>query len=267
MIKGNILKLSNELIDGKAHYKFPIGSELISMNELIGKKISLKFTGQINDIVTGEKIKKSYNSGYSYKSFISLAQCDMCIVKPELCHYDKGTCREPQWGEKHCLQPHVIYFAISSHLKVGITRQVNVPHRWIDQGASLALPILKVKNRLTAGLIEKEISKEFSDKTNWRKMLKSQREHSVEDLEYARDLVVNSYGEFLDDLDAEDINENYLEISYPVLEVPEKIVSFSFDKESIIEETLMGIKGQYLIFENKVLNIRKHQGYFLECSF
>src|SRR5690606_30684679 len=172
-VTGNIMKMKSRL--GKVvEYALPLGDELVEMNPLLGKMVKLSFDGTINCIATGEKIKKSYNQGYSYKSFITLPECDICIVKPELCHFHKGTCRDSKWGEEHCMQPHVVYLALSSNVKVGITRERQVPTRWIDQGATQALPILKVKDRRTAGLIEVEIAKEFSDRTDWRKMLKGE---------------------------------------------------------------------------------------------
>lgn len=260
MIEGNILKMENELGD-VAQYILPIGDQKVPMNELVGKEIELEFKGQINCISTGEKIKKTYNQGYSYKAFMKLAACDICIVKPELCHYDKGTCREPEWGEKHCMTPHYVYLSIASSPKIGITRECNIPHRWIDQGATYALPILKVRDRLTSGIIENEIAKEMSDKTNWRKMLKGDIEEA--DLYEIREQIFNDYGDLLDDMEAEDIEEDILQIEYPIESIPDKIKSMSFDKTPVISGKLTGIKGQYLIFEQGVLNMRKHAGYYL----
>src|SRR5690606_22023386 len=125
-----------------------------------------------NCIDTGRKIKKSYGQGFSFESFMTLAQCDTCIVRPELCHFQKGTCREPDWGEKNCIQPHIVYLANSSGLKVGITRKSQVPTRWIDQGASAAIALFEVKERKLSGLVEIELAKKLNDKTNWREMLK-----------------------------------------------------------------------------------------------
>ena len=260
IISGNILKMRSTL-SRPVQYTLPIGDESVSMNELIGKKIKLSYDGIINCISTGEKISKSYNQGYSFRASQKLAACDICIVKPELCHYADGTCREPKWGEQHCFQPHIVYLSVSSHLKIGITRQSQVPTRWIDQGASYALPILRVNDRLTSGLIEKEIAKSMSDKTNWRKMLQNDVEEI--DLIQAREDVFEEFADLLDDFDAEDLDEEVVEISYPVNEYPEKIKSLGFDKLPIIEGILEGIKGQYLIFDIGVLNIRKHQGYFI----
>lgn len=163
---GTLEKMKTELIDGTAVYQLPLSNDLIPLNDLIGKNLSLTFTGNIFDIHDGKKIKKSYGGGYSYKNFISLAQCDTCIIKPELCHYDQGTCREPEWAKGHCHKPHIIYLSNTGAAKIGITRKSQVPTRWIDQGANYALPILEVPDRKTSGLIESEISKIMSDKTN-----------------------------------------------------------------------------------------------------
>lgn len=259
-VSGNILKMKTNL-ESPVKYELPIGDELILMNDFIGKKIKLSFDGQINCISTGEKISKSYNQGYSFRASQKLAACDICIVKPELCHFADGTCREPEWGEANCFQPHIVYLSVSSHLKIGITRQSQVPTRWMDQGATYALPILRVNDRLTSGLIEKEISKTLSDKTNWRKML--QNDVDEINLEDAREGIFEEFADLLDDFDAEDLDEEVVQIDYPVIEYPEKIKSLGFDKMSEIEGTLNGIKGQYLILDCGVLNMRKHQGYFI----
>lgn len=267
---GNILKMKSHYQDAHTpvSYSLPIGKEEVKLNDYLGKTIRLNFTGQINCIASGEEIKKSYNQGYSYKSFISLARCDMCIVRPELCHFDKGTCREPEWGEKNCMIPHYIYLSISSNLKVGITRHTQIPTRWIDQGAVAGLPILKVGDRKTSGLIESELSKDFSDRTNWRKMLKG--EHEEVDLMSVRDQLFEDYADLIDSYGAEDIDEGPTFIEYPSIlskgEVPPSLKSLSFDKTAQVEGTLLGIKGQYLIFDVGVLNLRKHQGYFLQLS-
>lgn len=258
---GDLSKLEGSY-DEKSHkvsYQLPIGEEKIDIMPFIGKKISLSYDGVIHCVATGEKIKKSYNNGYSYKAFMKLAECDVCIVKPELCHYHKGTCREPKWGEEHCMQPHVVYIANSSGLKVGITRKVNTPYRWIDQGAVEALPLVMVKDRLTSGLIEVELAKVYADKTNWRTMLTGEK---IEiDLFETKELIFNTFGDLLDDHEVEEIEGPILEFTYPVLEYPKKINSLTFDKEKIIEGTLLGIKGQYLIFDKGVINMRRHQGY------
>ena len=245
-------------------YRLPIGEELLLMNQFLEKKIILEFTGEINCIETGKKIKKTYGQGFGYESFIKLACCDVCIVKPELCHFDKGTCREPDWGLRNCFKPHVIYLSDTSSVKVGITRESQVPTRWIDQGATRAIPIASVENRLLSGQIEVELKSLFNDKTNWRNMLKG---ISCEDnLEELKEQVFEDFGDLFDDLGAEEIEQGIVDIKYPVVEYPKKITSLSFDKSSKIEGTLLGIKGQYLIFDIGVINMRKHQGYKINIS-
>ena len=258
MIKGTLKKLKSKK-DDVVSYQLPLGENLVELNELVGKKLKLEFTQNIFCVATGKKIKKSYGQGYSWEAFVTLPECDTCIIKPELCHYSYGTCRDIAWGEKHCIQPHIIYLANSSQLKVGITRKANIPTRWIDQGASFALPILEVKDRRTSGLLEVEIAKKIGDKTNWRRMLKNEIDDV--DLLEARDRVFDEFSELIKKYEAKKITEEILSFEYPHLKFPEKISSLSLDKRPIIEATLLAIKGQYLIFDCGALNIRKHQGY------
>lgn len=265
---GNILKMKSELTrGGGVEYSLPIGDQYLALNPYLGHKVLFEFSGQINCIATGEKIKKSYNQGYSYRAFQTLARCDLCIVKPHLCHFDQGTCREPQWGKEHCFIDHYVYLSVSSHLKVGITRHTQLPTRWIDQGASCALPVARVSDRKTAGLIEVEIAKNYSDRTNWRAMLKG--EYPEVDLEFEREKIFEDFGDLLDDFNAEDVDDPITEISYPAVatDISFPIKSLSFDKNPRIEGTLLGIKGQYLILDVGVLNMRKHQGYHLNIQF
>lgn len=261
--KGNILKMKGSILSGGVvRYDLPIGEDLLHMNDLIGKKISLEYSGIINDIETGEKITKSYNQGYSYKSFLTLAKCDRCIMNPELCHYSKGTCREPKWGEENCFIPHIVYLANTTAPKVGITRESQVPTRWIDQGATQAIEVVRVNSRKESGLVEVFLKNFISDKTNWRKMLQSEGEEL--DLEYLRDEMLGHLE--ASGLDYEERDGEVQKIEFPVMTYPKKLVSLGFDKKSHISGVLLGIKGQYLIFDIGVLNIRKHQGYFIEVS-
>jgi hypothetical protein len=259
MKTGNLLKLKTNHNNNNVEYKLPLGDELIELNSLVGKSISLKFDGIINCLDTGRVIKKSFGQGYSWESFTTKASCDTCIFKPELCHYSVGTCREPKWGEEFCLKPHVIYLANSSELKVGITRETQVPTRWMDQGASFALPILKVKDRHTSGMIEVEIGKKLGDKTNWRKMLKG--DVSEIDLLKIKKEVLKDFKPIIEKFGAEVLPDDIYEFNYPVEVYPTKVTTLSFDKTPEVSGILQGIKGQYLIFDHGVLNIRKHQGY------
>lgn len=264
-ITGSLLKMLSTLADdGTVRYVLPIGDERVDMNRLIGSNISLTYDGVIKCIASGDKIKKSYNQGYSYKSFMTLPGCDICMVRPELCHFDKGSCRDEKWGLEHCFKPHIIYISMTSDVKVGITREAQVPTRWVDQGAAFVLPILRVQDRKTAGEIETQLKQSYKDITNWRKMLKGEFDDDI-DLAGVAENIFNDYCDLFDAYQAEEIESEVLTIKYPLDITPPKLSSLSFEKLNNISGTLLGIKGQYLIFEQGVLNIRKHQGY--EISF
>ena len=248
-------------------YQLNVGDSALNMSEYLGKPMKFVFEQEIRCSNCQRVTKKSFNQGFCYPCFQKLASCDKCIMSPELCHYDDGTCREPEWGEKHCLQPHVVYLANSSGLKVGITRGTQVPTRWIDQGAIQALPIAQVSSRKLSGLIENKLREWVGDRTNWRKMLK----HDVEvmDLTAERECLFAEVGDYLSELkqDYPDENIEWLisgneySFEYPHLAWPEKAKTYNLDKTPEIEDTLMAIKGQYLIFEQACLNIRKYGSY------
>lgn len=149
----------------------------IKFNDFIGKSIKIEFLGEINCVSCGAKTKKSYSQGHCFMCMRRLPECDICIVKPELCHYAEGTCRDSSWGEENCLKTHIVYLSNTGNMKVGITKIKNVPSRWIDQGAAYALPIFAVENRLLSGLVEVAIKENIADKTNWRKMLQGEPEN------------------------------------------------------------------------------------------
>lgn len=200
-----------------------------------------------------------------------LAQCDMCIVKPETCHYHKGTCREPEWGERNCFAPHYVYLSHTSGLKVGITRHTQIPTRWIDQGATQATIIFKVQSRRQSGMVETAFKEMVADKTNWRTMLR-ENQPDIDLLELAEGLKTRFDEELRDGIELFDDGEvgarteAVTRIRYPVLEFPDKIKSHNFDKNPVVEGTLMGIKGQYLLFDTGVINIRKFASYEVSAS-
>ena len=233
----------------------------LPLNELIGMKLKMEYLGSINCLHCDKKTKKSYGQGHCYPCFIKLASCDMCMVKPETCHYHKGTCREPQWGESHCLIPHTVYLANSSGLKVGITRGTRPTNRWIDQGAITGIPIIRTNSRLAAGIVESELKKYVADKTNWRSMLKGNI--PLLDLALERDRLLSSVAT---DLPGEISTLEELHLRYPIMLHPTKIKSYNLDKTPQVDGLLHGIKGQYLIFDSGVINIRKHSGYNITLS-
>ena len=255
---GNILKMESSVKD-EVVYKLPIADKKVEMNLLLNSEIELQYNNEINCIKCGVKIKKSYAQGYCYPCFISLPETDECILRPEKCLAHEGVSRDMKWSEQHCLQDHYVYLAISSGLKVGVTRSTQVPTRWIDQGAIEAILLAKTPNRYLAGMIEVFFKKYFADKTNWRNMLTNKIDTTINLLnakKKAAGLISEKFEQYICEDNA------ITKIKYPVINYPNKVKSHSFDKEDVIKGVLKGIKGQYLIFEdNTVLNIRKHTGY------
>lgn len=270
-VAGALRKLRVRL-DTQVQYRLAVGDAEVELNPLLGRRIEIRYAGTITCMHCGRRTNKSFSQGFCYRCFQTLAQCDSCILSPEKCHRDAGTCREPDWAAQHCLQPHVVYLANSSGIKVGITRGTQVPTRWIDQGAVQALPILAVHTRQQSGLVEVLLKKHVPDKTNWRAMLKGQTDQL--DLAAARDRLLAQCAPELDALQARFGLQAIqplpaaatVAIAYPVLQHPDKIVSLDLDKTPTIEGRLLGIKGQYLMLDTGVINIRKFGAYHVNFS-
>jgi len=265
LASGTLSKMRASL-ESTVQYRLPVGDEEVDLSPLIGKTITLNHTGNIFCASCGKKTKKSYSQGFCYPCMMKLAQCDMCILKPEKCHFEQGTCREPEWGEANCFVPHYVYLANTTAIKVGITRHTQIPTRWMDQGANQALPIFKVDSRLQSGLVETALAELISDKTNWRNMLKGKAD--AIDLKQRAQELIPEINQRLDELrlrfgaDAiEQLDEDVIDIDYPVDLYPTKISSFNFDKTPEVSGVLQGIKGQYLIFDTGVINLRKFTSY------
>jgi len=277
---GAVEKLTAQLDSNNlVQYQLPLAAigeggkqQSIDLNSLIGQKLTLNFHNKIACKKCGKTTKKSYSQGFCYPCMAKLAQCDMCIMKPETCHHHLGTCREPQWGEQHCMVNHFVYLSNTSALKVGITRHTQIPTRWIDQGATQALPIFKVSTRLQSGLVETALAEFIGDKTNWRAMLKGSNE--AIDLKAQAKILVPQIEQRLDEISlkfgcgaVQLLDENVVEINYPVSQYLTKISSFNFDKTPIVSGILLGIKGQYLIFEQGVINMRKFSSYQINVEY
>ena len=247
-------------------YTLKVGDHQLALNELIGQTIEITFSGEIRCIHCNRKTSKSFNQGYCFPCFKRLAACDSCIMSPEKCHYHLGTCREPEWGETHCMTGHVVYLANSSGLKVGITRASQVPTRWIDQGAVSAIPMVRVATRYLAGLVEVACKQYVADRTNWRTMLKG--EAPAMDLVAERAALLEKIAPDLEQLAAEhgqdtiDIADDPAwTLDYPVDAWPDKVRTHNLDKQPEASGLLQGVKGQYLILDTGVINIRKYTAY------
>lgn len=264
-ITGTLIKMPATL-EAPVAYQLALGEARLALNPLIGQSITLTYTGNIYCDACGRKTSKSYSQGHCFPCMKKLARCDMCILKPETCHYFEGTCREPEWGDSHCMVPHVVYLANTSGLKVGITRASQLPTRWIDQGATQALPIFRVATRQISGLVEVALAELVADKTNWRAMLKG--DETPLDLKAEAGRLLPEIQARLADLSLRfgneaivPLDEALVAIRYPVLQYPIKIASHNFDKNNTVSGVLLGIKGQYLILDSGVINLRKFTGY------
>ncbi|WP_462160693.1 DUF2797 domain-containing protein [Pseudoalteromonas maricaloris] len=269
-VQGTLSKLKSALVE-PIQYQLPVGDNLVSLNDYFGKPVTLTFTGNIFCSSCGKKTKKSYSQGHCFVCMRKLASCDMCIMKPETCHYDQGTCREPQWGEENCMIPHYVYLANTSGLKVGITRHTQIPTRWMNQGATQALPIFKVQTRHQSGLVEVALAQFIADKTNWRNMLKginpeidlkAEAAKLIPEIQAKLDELAELFGATAIEM----LDEEVVDLTFPVEQHPSKISSFNFDKDPVVSGVLEGIKGQYLIFNNGVINIRKFTSYEITFS-
>jgi len=261
---GNLLKMRTEPGD-PVQYFLKLGEDEIPVNELIDREITLNYKHKINCIRCGRETKTSFAQGYCYPCFTSAPETEDCVLRPELCKAHEGVSRDLEYAEKHCLIDHYVYLALTSVVKVGVTRHHQIPFRWIDQGAWKAIKLAITPNRYIAGTLEVALKQYFTDKTNWRHMLinKLNREADlVEEKDRALDFLHEDFQQYATD------NDEITEIHYPVSKYPEKVKSLNFEKTDSVGDILRGIKGQYLLFDSgAVLNIRKHNGYLVDLEF
>jgi hypothetical protein len=261
---GPINKMHTALAE-KVIYHLPIGDDLVNMNELIGTEISLKYTNQIICVNCGKTTVKSFNQGFCYPCFKNSPSAADWIIHPELSKAHLGIeDRDLEFEKSVQLKPHMVYLSLTSGIKVGITRESQIPTRWIDQGAVKAIILAITPNRYLAGMIEVSLKQHLADKTNWRQMLMNLNADVdlITEKNNIKKLLTDEYQPYI-------LQENNItEINYPVLNYPIKVNSIGFDKVPEYVGKLTGIKGQYLYFENGiVLNIRTYSGYVVELTF
>lgn len=252
MQTGMIRDLIARIGDGVVDYHLLLGEQEIPLNPLIGRRVAIRYTGKKRCIYCGRETNKLFNHGSCWPCFQRLACNDLCQVKPSLCHYE--TCREPEWGDAHCMIPTYVYLAKSSDIKVGITR--NLPGRWLDQGAVEAVPIARVPTRKVAGDLELYLTGFLKDKTNWRKMLKGEVTDTsiLVERERVLGLIPAEYQPYV--LPDEAVRQ----FVYPLEHLPAKIASHDLEKGDA-EGVLLGIKGSYLVLDTGVLNVPKFAGF------
>jgi hypothetical protein len=267
IFSGNLRKMRTSLNEtGIVQYELPLYDKvepctMVGLNDFIGHPVRLRFEHQINCVVTGKKIKKAYGEGMSFDVFMVSPLGCPSILRPELSTIHTGIAlRDEEWERAHHLQPHIVYLSKTSGIKVGVTRKTQLPTRWIDQGATEAIVLAETPYRQLAGLIEVSLKPFIADKTNWQQMLKnmSSSDSLVQKKTDLVFLIKEQYESYV-------AQENLVTvIQYPVIQYPEKVKSIKLDTTPIIEKKLIGIKGQYLMFEDEsVLNIRSHSGYLV----
>jgi hypothetical protein len=229
----------------------------------IGNHIEINFLQSFQCTLCHKKVKKLFN-GFCYVCFTKKAAADLCVLNPHKCHYAQGTCREPQWGLDFCFQPHFVYLAYTDKFKVGITRESQLPYRWFDQGATRAALLARVASRYEAGVIEHTLSEHVSHRTHWQNMIKKANEGPTDEefracFEKLVEIPLPVPESFYKHL-------TIVELSYPIMSIPHKIKSLSLDKENRIAGKIIGIKGQYICFEDTVFNVRNHEGYEVDCK-
>ena len=190
LYNGTLLKMETKL-ENPVEYELPIGDELVFMNNLIGKYIIFNWRKEIYCISCGRKTNKSFAQGFCYPCLISAPETSECILRPQLCQAHEGIARDMEWAEHHCLQDHFVYLAVSSGVKVGVTRSMQIPTRWMDQGAWQAIKLAQPPNRYTAGIIEVALKAHISDRTQWQRMLKNQLVEEVDLMEKKKEMLGN----------------------------------------------------------------------------
>ena len=268
---GNIRKMRSELNeDGSVRYFMRLFDNLepnteVELNDFVGKDVQIRFNDQINCVVSGRKIKKAFGEGMSWDAFKNSPFAVESIIRPELSQAHLGIgLRDLEWEIANHVTPHCTYLSLTSGIKVGVTRKTQVPTRWIDQGAVEAILLAETPYRQAAGLIEVALKEHIADKTNWRNMLKNVFTNTIGILEMKekmKALIPEELQEFVSS------NDEITKISYPVIAYPEKVKSMKLDKIPDIKKRLLGIKGQYLLFDDQsVMNVRSHAGYHISLN-
>lgn len=258
-----VLKKMNTAFGPSVGYYLNLKDDFVALHQFIDQAITLEMIGY--ECLNCSRTEPIFRQGFCKKCFFESPNAGDWIMRPELstAHLDIED-RDLVYEKKVQLQPHIVYLALSSHLKVGVTRKTQVPTRWIDQGAHQALAVLEVPNRYLAGVGEVALKEIYSDKTNWRKMLQNEAEPIdwVSERNKAIDHLPKELKPYV-------LHENTepLAIEFPVNRYPEKVKSLNLIKEQNYTAVLKGIKGQYLIFEDDtVFNVRSNEGLVVNLS-
>lgn len=255
-------------------YALHLARHRVNLNTLYGQGIVLSLEPQRQCVACDAAISKGYGGGHCYDCFATLARCDLCYLSPDRCHHHLGTCREPEWGSEHCMQPHSVYLSVTSGPKVGITRRGREHRRWIDQGATAGLKIIDTSTRRAAGLVEAELRTHLNDRTDWKKMLTG-RVQSYDLLQLAEQLQsrLRDFAHVLDALEGDEldgvadiawnIDAPVTRIEYPVTQRSPGLRLSIPDNGGTLQDNLLGVQGGYLLFSTGVLAIGDYRGVHL----
>lgn len=261
IFEGQIRKMLTEN-GSPVHYYLNLKDDYIDVNQQIGKKIHI-YHDRYECLNCGLD-REIYRMGYCKSCFFLVPEASDSIIRPELSQAHLGIQeRDLAWEMAFQLQPHIVYLAVSSDIKVGVTREKQLPTRWIDQGASYATILAKTSNRYEAGMIEVAMKNHVSDKTSYQKMLRNEVPEIdlIHQKEFLKEYIPEEQSKFYIP------NETIYKLEYPVLNYPAKIKSLSLLKQREYEGILTGIKGQYWIFEDgTVWNVRGHEGCYVRIE-
>ena len=259
--QGVVKKMVTELAT-PVNYFIEFENNFIHLNQFINKPFRFECIGY--SCLSCSESLDIYRQGFCKSCFFESPLAGDWIIRPELskAHLNISD-RDLDYEKKIQLQPHIVYLSNTGRIKVGVTRKLQIPYRWIDQGAHEAVELLQTPNRFLAGEAEVALKKYMSDKTNWRSMLKNERDSSnlKSSKDQAKNFIPSNLLHYF--IDA----SNVVSIDYPVVEYPENPKSIKLNKDSVFSSTLMGVKGRYLIFEkNQVLNYRAHEGHIFKIE-
>ena len=259
--QGVVKKMVTEL-STPINYFIEFEDNFIHLNQFIDKLFKFECTGY--SCLSCSESQNLYRQGFCKSCFFESPLTGDWIMRPELskAHLNIAD-RDLDYEKKIQLQPHVVYLSNTGRIKVGVTRKSQIPYRWIDQGAHEAVELLQTPNRFLAGEAEVALKKYMSDKTNWRSMLKNERDSSniKSSKDHAKNFIPSNLLHYFVDA------SNVLSIDFPVVEYPDNPKSIKLNKDSFFSGILKGVKGQYLIFEkNQVLNYRAHEGHIFKIE-
>ena len=259
--------------DGMVHYTIRLlqsDGEFVEnpINAHIGHKLQIVYTGKQVCVHCRQAVRKLFAEGLCYTCFQNAPEAAPCIIRPELCEAHLGKGRNIEWEQRYHYQPHVVYLAVSHALKVGVTRDTQIPTRWIDQGAAWAVVVAKTPYRQLAGRIEQKLKALYTDRTSWQRMLKGEKLEGANLAEEHKRIT-----QYLTQVDVGLVQflcfpKDIVHMNYPIQQIPQKPKSVNLLKNSVIQAVLRGIRGQYLLFEQDIVfNIRRHSGFHIEMQY